>query len=83
MRAFPERRADEPLAARERRFLVRHPPRVRRRLVVVSEQVEDAVREVPLELLPGGPPLGAGPAGRRFERHYHVAQNRPNAGRIR
>jgi hypothetical protein len=83
VRAFPERRADEPFAPRERRFLFRHPPRVPRLLVIVPEQVEDPVREVTIELVPGGAPLGARAPDGRFERDYHVAQNRPNPGWIR
>jgi hypothetical protein len=80
---FAERRGDEPLAARELRLLAGHPPRVLRPLVIEPEQVEESVREVPLQLFRDRPPLAARAARRGIDGHYHVAQKRPNPGRIR
>jgi hypothetical protein len=51
--------------------------------MVVAEQVQQAVREVPLELGGDGPALLARPPRGGVERHYHVAQERPIARRIR
>jgi hypothetical protein len=78
-----ERDADEPLVARQLRLLLRHPARVLRSLVVEPEQVEEAVGEIALELPPDRPSLLAGAPGGGFDGHYHVAQKRPNPGRIR
>jgi len=78
-----ERRRDESLAACELRFLAGHPPRVLRPLVIVAEQVEEPVREVAIQLFRDRPPLAAGAAGGGVDRDYHVAQKRPNPGRIR
>jgi hypothetical protein len=74
---------DEPLVPRELLLLASHPPRVLRLLVVEAEQVEEPVREVPVQLLRDRPPLAAGAARGGVDRDYHVAQKRPNPGWIR
>jgi hypothetical protein len=51
--------------------------------VIEAEQVEEPVREVAIQLFRDRPSLAAGAAGGGVDRDYHVAQKRPNAGRIR
>jgi hypothetical protein len=48
--------------------------------VIVAEQVQEPVREVPVQLEAHGPALGARASGRGVEGHYHVAQERPTPG---
>jgi hypothetical protein len=50
--------------------------------VIVAEQVEEAVRQVPVELVGERPPLATGSTFGRVERHYHVPKVRPTSGRI-
>jgi hypothetical protein len=51
--------------------------------MVVTEQMEEPVREVAIQLRTDGAPLGPGATGGGVERDYHVAQERPTTRRLR
>jgi hypothetical protein len=83
MSAPTQRGAHQSLSADERRLLLRHLPGLPRPLVVVAEQVQQAVSEVAVELLAHAPPFGPGAPGGGIQGDYHVAQEGPRTRRFR